>query len=167
MRYSIVQGPRQSFYNAYSGAMRIFSLSLMMGKQPIIFEDGRQVRDFVNIQDVVAANLLVLESSRADCQVFNVGGNQAWTVLDFYKTMQHIVNRECSPVMSGYYRYGDTRHIFSDTQKLQALGWKPVHPVEDSIRDYWAYLLLQDNKGDILDYADKHMKHLQVIRKAM
>ena len=81
--------------------------------------------------------------------------------------MQHIVNRECSPVMSGYYRYGDTRHIFSDTQKLQALGWKPVHPVEDSIRDYWAYLLLQDNKGDILEYAEKHMKHLQIIRKSM
>jgi hypothetical protein len=39
--------------------------------------------------------------------------------------------------------------------------------VEDSISDYWAYLLLQDNKGDILDYAEKHMKHLQVIRKSM
>ncbi len=160
MRYSIVQGPRQSFYNAYSGAMRIFSLSLMTGRQPTIFEDGRQIRDFVNIRDVVAANLLVLESSRADYQVFNVGGNQAWTVLDFYNTMQRIVNRECSPVMSGYYRYGDTRHIFSDTQKLQALGWQPVHTVEDSIRDYWAYLLRQDNREDILEYADKHMKHL-------
>ncbi|MBI5590521.1 MAG: NAD-dependent epimerase/dehydratase family protein [Deltaproteobacteria bacterium] len=167
MRYSIVQGPRQSFYNAYSGAMRIFSLSLMLGKQPIIFEDGKQIRDFVNIRDVVSANLLVLESSRSDYQVFNVGGNQAWTVLDFYDTMQRIVNRENPYVMSGYYRYGDTRHIFSDTHKLQALGWKPVYRVEDSIRDYWAYLLLQDNKGDILEYAEKHMKGLQVIRKSM
>lgn len=167
MRYSIVQGPRQSFYNAYSGAMRIFALSLMLGKQPTIFEDGRQIRDFVNIQDVVSANLLVLESSRSDYQVFNIGGNKAWTVLDFYDTMQRVVNRETPPVMSGYYRYGDTRHIFSDTQKLQSLGWKPVHQVEDSISDYWEYLLLQDNKGDILDYAEKHMKHLQVIRKSM
>jgi dTDP-L-rhamnose 4-epimerase len=167
MRYSIVQGPRQSFYNAYSGAMRIFSLSLMLGKQPIIFEDGRQIRDFVNIQDVVNANLLVLEDSCADYQVFNVGGNHAWTVQDFYHQMQRIVNREIVPEMSGYYRYGDTRHIFSDTGKLQGLGWKPVHPVDDSIRDYWDYLLSQDNKDDILDYAEKHMKHLQVIRKAV
>jgi len=71
------------------------------------------------------------------------------------------------PVRPGNYREGKTRQIFSDTQKLQALGWKPVHQVEDSIRDYWAYLLLQDNKDDILDFAEKHMKHLQVIRKTM
>ena len=167
MRYSIVQGPRQSFYNAYSGAMRIFSLSLMLGRQPTIFEDGRQIRDFVNIRDVVAANLLVLENSRADYQVFNVGGDQAWTVLDFYNAMQRIVNRHCPPLMAGYYRYGDTRHIFSDTQRLQALGWKPGYAVEDGIRDYWAYLLLQDNQTDILDYVEKHMKHLDVIRKAV
>jgi len=166
MRYSIVQGPRQSFYNAYSGAMRIFALSLMLGKQPIIFEDGKQIRDFVNIQDVVQANLVVLEDSRADYQVFNVGGNQSWTVLDFYHTMQQIVDRKILPILAGYYRYGDTRHIFSDTRKLQALGWNPRHGVEDSIRSYWEYLLQQDNQEDILDYAEKHMKHLQVIRKA-
>jgi nucleoside-diphosphate-sugar epimerase len=77
--------------------MRIFSLSLMLGKQPTIFEDGRQIRDFVNIQDVVSANLLVLESSRSDYQVFNIGGNQAWTVMDFYNTMQRVVNRESPP----------------------------------------------------------------------
>ena len=166
MRYSIVQGPRQSFYNAYSGAMRIFSLSLMMGKPPTIFEDGLQIRDFVNIHDVVEANLLVLEDSRADYQVFNVGGGQAWTVLDFYGAMQRIVNRELMPVMGGYYRYGDTRHIFSDTRKLQSLGWQPRRQVEDSIRDYWEYLQHQDSRDNILEYAEKHMKQLQVIRKS-
>src|SRR6185295_1816873 len=59
MRYSIVQGPRQSFYNAYSGACRVFCLSFHQKKAPVIYEDGRQVRDYVNIHDVVAANLLV------------------------------------------------------------------------------------------------------------
>lgn len=167
MRYSIVQGPRQSFFNAYSGAMRIFSLSLMLGRQPTIFEDGRQIRDYINIQDVVAANIRVLENSLADYQVFNVGGGEAWTVVDFYNTMQHLVGRECEPKMAGYYRYGDTRHIFSDTRKLRAIGWKPVHGVEDSIRDYWDYLMRQENRTDILDYAEKHMKHLQVIRQAV
>src|SRR5437016_1742539 len=73
MRYSIVQGPRQSFYNAYSGACRIFCLSYFLGRRPVVYEDGRQIRDFVNIRDVVAANLLVLESA-ADDRVFNVGG---------------------------------------------------------------------------------------------
>ncbi|MDZ7265095.1 MAG: NAD-dependent epimerase/dehydratase family protein, partial [candidate division KSB1 bacterium] len=53
LRYSIVQGPRQSIYNAYSGACRIFSLSLFFDRQPPVYEDGNQVRDFVNIHDVV------------------------------------------------------------------------------------------------------------------
>ena len=61
MRYSIVQGPRQSLYNAYSGACRIFSLSFHVGRDPVIYEDGAQVRDFVNYLDVVDANLKVLE----------------------------------------------------------------------------------------------------------
>src|SRR5262249_22658821 len=61
MRYSIVQGARQSVRNAYSGAMRIFCQHLHAGSNPTIYEDGAQVRDYVNIHDVVAANLLVLD----------------------------------------------------------------------------------------------------------
>jgi dTDP-L-rhamnose 4-epimerase len=166
MRYSIVQGPRQSFYNAYSGAMRIFALALYLGKRPLIFEDGRQVRDFVNIQDVVDANLLVLESDAANYQVYNVGGGRAWSVLEFYDTLQKVVGRNTEPLVAGYYRYGDTRHICSDTEKLQALGWKATRDVRQSIADYWAYLERQQAKDDILEYAEKTMKNQNVIRKA-
>ncbi len=165
MRYSIVQGPRQSFFNAYSGAMRIFALSLMLDKAPIIFEDGRQIRDFVNINDVVAANLLVLDQTAADGRVFNVGGGRAWTVSRFYDEMQQIVGRYKAPEMSGHYRFGDTRHIFSDTARLQALGWRPAYDVADSIHSYWDYLNRQEGLENILDYAEKHMKNLQVIRR--
>lgn len=164
MRYSIVQGPRQSFFNAYSGAMRIFALSLFMDRQPIIFEDGRQVRDFVNIKDVVAANLLVLARPNADYRVFNVGGGVVWTVSDFYERIQQIVGKRIEPTISAYYRFGDTRHIFSDTSRLQALGWQPAYGVDDSIRDYWQYLNQADNKVDILAYAESHMRRLKVIR---
>ncbi|MFZ3044287.1 MAG: NAD-dependent epimerase/dehydratase family protein [Desulfatirhabdiaceae bacterium] len=166
MRYSIVQGPRQSFYNAYSGAMRIFSLSLLLNRPPLIYEDGCQIRDYVNIQDVVAANLIVLEDDRANYQVFNVGGNHAWTVNEFYEAIQQTIEKRLSPIMDGYYRYGDTRHIFSDVDKLLSLGWQPVRTVYDSIKSYWNYLIHQQNHSDILDYAETHMKRLQVIRKA-
>ena len=63
MRYSIVQGSRQSFYNAYSGACRIFCLAFHQGKNPPIYEDGQQIRDFVNIHDVVDANILVMNDA--------------------------------------------------------------------------------------------------------
>jgi len=80
LRYSIVQGQRQSFSNAYSGVMRIFSLSLYHNRAPIIYEDGEQVRDFININDVVDANLLMLETDSADYSVYNVGGGIAYSV---------------------------------------------------------------------------------------
>jgi dTDP-L-rhamnose 4-epimerase len=166
MRYSIVQGPRQSFYNAYSGAMRIFALSLYFNRSPVIYEDGQQIRDFININDVVDANLLVLEEPNANDQVFNVGGGKAWTVSEFYDAMQHQVGRQAEPLMDGDYRYGDTRHIFSDTQKLQCLGWAPKHCVADSISAYWDFLASQKEKDDILAYAEKHMRQLNVIRRS-
>ncbi len=165
MRYSIVQGPRQSFYNTYSGAMRIFALSLLLDKAPVIFEDGRQIRDFVNIKDVVEANLLVLNMAAADGHTFNVGGGKAWSVFQFYETMQQIVGRKKDPILSGHYRYGDTRHIFSDITRLQTLGWNPAHDVADSIQSYWEYLNRQREVENVLDFAQQHMKDLQVIRQ--
>lgn len=166
MRYSIVQGPRQSFYNAYSGAMRIFALSLLFDRPPLIYEDGCQVRDFVNIEDVVTANMLVLENPSARYQVFNVGGGIAWTVSQFYETMQRIVGKKLPPRMEGAYRFGDTRHIFSDTSRLQALGWSPRRTVEQSIAAYWDFLQTHQDKADILAYAEKQMRQLNVIRQS-
>lgn len=166
MRYSIVQGPRQSFYNAYSGAMRIFGLSLLSGRQPTIFEDGKQIRDYVNISDVVDANLLVLENRKAENKVFNVGGGTPWTVIDFYNTMQRVVGKEVAPIISGYYRYGDTRHIFSDISNLKSLGWEPHSNIEESIEAYWHYLVSQKGIGSVLENAENNMKKLNVIRKS-
>jgi len=165
LRYSIVQGPRQSFYNAYSGIMRIFSLSLMMDRAPVIFEDGNQIRDYVNIDDVVDANLRVLEKTEADHQVFNVGGGKAWTVSEFYEILQRVVGKWIEPQVPGFYRYGDTRHIFSDTAKLRSLGWKPKRGIEQSIQSYWTFIKGADATGDILDAAADKMRRLQVIRK--
>ena len=165
MRYSIVQGSRQSFYNAYSGAMRIFALSLFFDRKPVIFEDGKQVRDFVNIDDVVDANLLVLEKEAANYNVYNVGGGRPHTVIEFYKAMEDVAGIKKSPVMSGHYRYGDTRHIFSDTSRLESLGWKPSGDIKKSINDYWNYLNRAERVDNILEYAQKHMEQSQVIRK--
>ncbi len=66
MRYTYVQGPRNSFYNAYSGATRRFALRLMHGLPPVVYEDGQQLRDYVNVRDVARANVLVLRDPRAD-----------------------------------------------------------------------------------------------------
>ena len=164
MRYSIVQGPRQSFYNAYSGAMRIFALHLYFDKQPTVYEDGMQIRDYVNYQDVVDANIMALENEKADYQGFNVGGGKPYTVMDFYNRVQQATGKQVDPVISKFYRYGDTRHIFSDISKLKSLGWEPKVSIESSIEEYWEYLNRQTDIDDILDYAEKTMKSKGVVR---
>lgn len=165
MRYSIVQGPRQSFYNAYSGACRVFCLSFHLKRDPVIYEDGEQIRDFVNIKDVVEANLLVLRDRRADYQMFNVGGDRAITVSEFAQTVAEVFERNgYRPTPSGKYRYGDTRHIFSDVSKLKALGWKPSRSVRESVESYRAWLESEGVAGDVLDYSNRLMAQLGVVR---
>ena len=165
MRYSIVQGPRQSFYNAYSGACRVFCLSFHQGKEPVIYEDGQQVRDYVNVLDVVAANVLVLHDSRADYQMFNVGGDLPITVSEFARTVAGVFGVQgYEPRPSGKYRFGDTRHICSDVSKLKALGWCPTRTTAESVAAYREWLHGAENVGAILEYANKQMAALGVVR---
>lgn len=166
MRYSIVQGPRQSFYNAYSGACRVFCLSFQQNRDPLIYEDGQQIRDFVNIHDVVAANLLVLEDERADYEMFNVGGDRPITVSEFARTVAEVFGQsDYEPKPCGKYRFGDTRHICSDVSKLKALGWKPTRSTHESVEAYKAWLQEAENLGDILEYCNRQMAKLNVVRE--
>ena len=164
LRYSIVQGPRQSFYNAYSGAMRIFALHLYFEKQPVIYEDGMQRRDYINYRDVIDANMLALEDERTNYMVFNVGCGETCTVIDFFNKVKDVTGRKLDPVIEKYYRYGDTRHIFSDISRLKSLGWEPKVQVEQSVGEYWEYLNRQTDLEDILDYAQKTMMDKGVMR---
>jgi len=166
LRYSIVQGPRQSFHNAYSGACRIFNLSYHLGQQPVIYEDGLQRRDFINIADVVAANLLVLERPEADFQVYNVGGGTAYTVLDFAHRVAAAHQKEFAPLLDQRFRLGDTRHAISDIGKLRALGWEPRVPVEESIRQYRDWLRAEVPPTCILAEAERQMEARAVVGRA-
>jgi len=166
MRYSIVQGPRQSFYNAYSGACRIFSLSYFLNKAPVIYEDGKQLRDFVNIYDVVDANYLVLNDPRADYNAFCVGGGKAYSIIDFDRIVAKVFGKEgLQPNIPGEFRFGDTRNACSDISKIQSLGFVPKRSAEESVMEYKDYLEAQTDIEDIITYANAKMKQLNVIRK--
>lgn len=135
LRYSIVQGPRQSPYNLYSGALRIFVSQALAGRPITVYEDGKQLRDFVNINDVVAANVLALRNRRTDFEIFNVGGGKGWRVLDFAKLVWKITGSSSAIKLSGF-RRTDSRNAVSDIGKLKKLGWRPRFGPEKSVRDY-------------------------------
>jgi len=165
LRYSIVQGPRQSFYNLYSGALRIFALNVYFKRSPVIYEDGLQLRDYVNIEDVVRANLLVMEDARADYQVYNVGGSKAYTVLELAGMVGRTFGGEANLKITGEFRFGDTRHIVSDISKIGALGWKPINSMERSVNDYVAWLKEEEAIQDLAEDTQKKMKGQGVVRK--
>ncbi len=139
LRYSIVQGARQSPRNLYSGALRIFALQALGGRPLTVYEDGMQRRDFVNVKDVVAANILALRDKRTDYGVYNIGGGKGYRVLDFARLMRKI-SRSSSPVEIGGFRRTDTRHAVSDISAMRKLGWRPRHGPERSVREYLAWL---------------------------
>jgi dTDP-L-rhamnose 4-epimerase len=167
LRYTYVQGARNSFYNAYSGIARIFALRLLHGLAPVCFEDGRQLRDYVNVRDVARANILVMEDNRADYQVFNVGGKRPVTVLEFARIMIAefgAVAAHPEPLVPGQFRLGDTRHTISDVSRLEALGWHPTIPVEQNVREYVAWMGEQQTTAEFLYEAERIMREQNVIQ---
>ncbi len=165
LRYSIVQGPRQSVYNAYSGACRIFCLSYLQGTAPTLYEDGGAIRDYINIHDVVDANVLVLQDERAVGRVFNVGGGKPVTTREFSDVVMRQYGSDQPGVVTGEYRFGDTRHIFSDISALRALGWEPRRTPAESVAEYAAWLEKMDGLDAILAEANARMRALGVVRR--
>lgn len=123
LRYSITQGPRQSLLNQYSGILRIFLWRIKAGQPVFIYEDGHQTRDFVHVQDVVDANLKVLDTDRANYEAYNVGSGRRTTVLDYARQLAEKLQVDADFRILGEFREGDNRHSVSSIEKLKTLGW--------------------------------------------
>lgn len=166
LRYSIVQGPGQSFRNAYSGALRAFTVQALHGRRPLVYEDGQQIRDFVWIGDVVAANLLMLHHPAVPTGSFNVGGDREVRVLDVARMVSAAIGTDLEPDVPGIYRVGDTRHIRSDVTRLRELGWRPTATQEDMVAAYVGWARAQPDMADTSIVAVRRMRELGVLRQA-
>jgi dTDP-L-rhamnose 4-epimerase len=166
MRYSIVQGSRQSFRNAYSGILRIFTQRLLSDIPPVCYEDGRQLRDYVSVHDVARANLLALDDPRADYQRLNVGGDRVVSVYEYAQLLAARAGKRIEPAVPGIYRFGDTRHVISDVAKMNALGWGPRIPLPEIIDEYISWAAGQAGFRDFSSEADARMLELGTLRRA-
>lgn len=167
MRYSIVQGTRNSFFNAYSGVARIFTLRLLHEQPPVVYEDGLQQRDYVSVHDVARANVLALEDERANYRNFNAAGQKMTTVLEVARLLTDLCQRpDIEPEVSGEYRFGDTRHTVSSYEALGSLGWRPERAMETFLAEYVDWVRQQPNLDDFYARSQKAMRSAGVIRRA-
>jgi dTDP-L-rhamnose 4-epimerase len=127
LRFFNAFGSRQALSNPYTGVMAIFAARLLNNQSPLIYEDGRQLRDFVNVHDVARACRLAMECDRADGEVLNIGSGHACTVRDLAELMAEILGRpHIRPRITRRYRVGDIRHCYADiTRAEKILGYKP------------------------------------------
>jgi dTDP-L-rhamnose 4-epimerase len=127
LRFFNVYGPHQALSNPYTGVLAIFAARLLNGRPPLVFEDGRQRRDFVHVSDVAQACLLALTPPAPANDVFNIGSGESRTILSVAKDLAHVLGLSgLEPEVTGKYRSGDIRHCFADIAKsTAALGFAP------------------------------------------
>ncbi len=166
LRYSVTYGPRQSIFNPYTGVCSIFSTRLLNDLAPVVYEDGQQTRDFVYVEDVARANLLVADRDEANYQVYNVGTGRPTSVLRFIQLLADLYGKPATTIQRGEFRPGEVRHLFADTSRIRALGWAPSVPLEEGLRRYAAWITRQKDIREYFSEAEALMKRTQVVRQS-
>ena len=139
LRYFNVFGPRQDPRGPYAAVIPLFIQSLLAGRRPTIFGDGRQTRDFTYVASVVQANLLAADTSEAAGCVFNVGSGQAVSLLDLVAALNRILGTNVEPEFQPA-RTGDVRDSLADiTLARQTLGYQPRTDLDECLRETAGY----------------------------
>ena len=158
-RYQNVYGPGQSLSNPYTGILSIFSTRIKNGNGINVFEDGRETRDFVYIDDVVDATILGLEIDGASGYAFNIGTGVATDVLTVANTLKKYYGVEVPVTVSGNYRLGDIRHNYADISLARRiLGFEPRGSFDAGIAKFVEWVNGQDVQEDKYEASIEEMK---------
>lgn len=148
-RYQNVYGPGQSLSNPYTGILSIFSTQIKNGNDLNIFEDGKESRDFVYIDDVVEATIRGIEMPNAAGNVMNVGLGAPVDVMTVARSLIRLYGREVGVKVTGNYRLGDIRHNFADLTRIKdKLGFTPRVGFEEGIGRFAEWVNAQEVKAD-------------------
>ena len=160
LRLFLVYGTRQALSNPYTGVCAIFSTRALYGKPPIVFEDGKQSRDFVSVSDVCQALILAMEKIAANGEVFNVGTGIPITIKEVAEIITEKINPKLKPIYKQQFRIGDIRHCVADISKIKnKLGYSPILTFKEGIDDLIDWITAQ--KDDIQKPTQKAMQELK------
>lgn len=158
-RYQNVYGPGQSLSNPYTGILSIFSTRIRNGSGINIFEDGKESRDFVFIDDVVQATAKAVEYEQPLVDVFNVGSGVATDVLTIANTLQTLLGATVPTQVTGQFRLGDIRHNVADLAKVrEVLGFEPCVSIEEGLRQFVAWVKGEQVHTDRYEESLKELK---------
>lgn len=161
-RYFNVYGSRQSLSNPYTGVAAIFSSRIKNGNAPLIYEDGEQSRDFIEVRDLVSAKWFLLTNEKANLDAYNLCTGRSTSVLEIAKLLAKLNGRpDLDPKVVKKYRGGDIRHCFGDPSKLKALGWEASIKLEEGMADLVAW----SNEQDAVDMVDR--AHRELVEKGL
>ena len=136
-----VQDRRQALANPYTGVLAIFASRLLNDRAPLVFEDGRQRRDFVSVHDVARAFALALEQDGADGRAVNVGSGASVSIVELGELLARVLGKSVEPEITGEFRVGDIRHCFADVSLArETLGFEPQVQLEDGIAELAGWL---------------------------
>jgi dTDP-L-rhamnose 4-epimerase len=141
LRFFNVYGERQSLSNPYTGVAAIFSSRLLNDRAPLVFEDGKQTRDFIDVRDIARCCALVLTEDGADGRTLNVGTGRPTSIAAVAVTIARGLGKEIEPELVGKYRAGDIRHCYADTAlAAELLGFRAEIPFEAGMQDLLEWL---------------------------
>ncbi|MCZ0727396.1 NAD-dependent epimerase/dehydratase family protein [Mycolicibacterium iranicum] len=136
LRYHNVYGPGMPRDTPYSGVAAIFRSSLEKGEAPKVFEDGGQMRDFVHVDDIAAANVASIEAGLDGFSAFNVCSGRPVSILDVASSLCET-RGDVTPQVTGQYRSGDVRHIVADPARAaEVLGFTAAVKPADGLREF-------------------------------
>lgn len=164
-RYQNVYGIGQSLSNPYTGILSIFSTQLKNGNDIQVFEDGKESRDFIYIDDVVEATILGLEKEEANNEFFNVGSGVKTEVKVVAESLKKAYVRENAIKITGNYRLGDIRENYADINKLKrVLGFEPRITFDEGIGKFANWVDRQEIKEDNFTISIEEMKEKGVFK---
>jgi dTDP-L-rhamnose 4-epimerase len=145
LRLFNVYGPGQALSNPYTGVLAIFASRLLNKQPPLVFEDGEQRRDFVNVEDVARAFAVALEHPDAPGEVLNVGSGSHLSVNEVGATLARAMGESIAPEITGKARVGDIRHCFADvTRAREVLGFQAERDFETGLAELAEWVARQD-----------------------
>ena len=158
-RFQNVYGPGQSLKNPYTGILSIFSTQIKNNNDINVFEDGKETRDFVYIDDVTDAIILSIDNDKANYEVFNVGSGEKTDVLTIANTLKEKYNSNINIKISGNYRLGDIKDNQADLTKIHdILGYSPKIDFKTGISNFVDWVESQEVEEDNYNKSIQEMK---------